>query len=250
MHGMREAAGADPPRPDVEIDTVISDDPAARAQEADKWIAQRLREIDYDLTHPIAQLLADHLQMKGIGTLVNMKNSNKLLDACEKHVMCKLPPPPESWHGESQRLIVTAVRAATSRFITHSMRKWDPERSAKDTYFVNYCLFEFKRVYLEYHKEESQALLEHPVGNLVNMFETRAAEDSTEDLAISRQTIREAMKLIGSQEFAEFVLLSAKGLTRKQIAKSLGISLSSLDRHVLEYRRKLERGGWSIGERR
>lgn len=92
MRGMHGAAGAD------------------RKRKADEWIAHRLREIDYDLTHPEVQLLADQLQAAGIGTLVNMRKSNKLLSRCEKLVMCKLPLPPESWHNESQRLIEVAVR--------------------------------------------------------------------------------------------------------------------------------------------
>lgn len=82
------------------------------------------------------------------------------------------------------------------------------------------------------------------------MFETRAAEGSTEDLAIARQTIREVIKLMGSEEFAEVILLAANGLTRKQIAEALGISMSSLDRRFSGYRRKLERGGWSISRGR
>ncbi len=228
----------------------VGEGPAARAREADKWIAQRLRETDYDLAHPEAQLLADHLQSVGVGTLVNMKRSNELLGACEKLIMCKLPSPPESWHNESQRLIVVSVRAATPGFITRSMRKWDPRGAAISTYFVNYCLFEFKKVYLEYYKEEFQGRAERPASDVIHVLEARAAEGSSEDLAIARQTIREVTTLMGSQEFAAIVLLSAEGLTRKQIAEELGISVSSLDRRITEYRRKLEQGGWSISKGR
>jgi hypothetical protein len=202
------------------------------------------------LTHPDAQLLADQLQSVGVGTLVNMKKSNELLGACEKLIPCKLPSPPESWHNESQRLIVTSVRAATPRFITRSMRKWESQRAAINTYFVNYCVFEFKKVYLEYCKEEFQGLAECPTGDVVHMFETRAAEGGSEDLAIARQTIREITKLIDSQEFSNIVLLTAMGRTRKQMAEELGISVSSLDRRIAEYRRKLEHGGWSISKGR
>jgi len=193
----------------------VGEDPPARAR--DKWIAQRLREIDYDLSHPEAQLLADQLQSLAFGTLDHMRKANKLLGACEKLITCTLPSPPKSWYNESERLIIIAVRVATPRFITRSMRKWDPQRSALSTYFVNYCLFEFKKVYLEYYKEESQEFIECPTDDVINMFETRASEGSSEDLAIARQTIREVVKLMGSQEFAEFVLLAAKSLTRKQI---------------------------------
>ena len=118
----------------------VGEDPAAHVPEADRWIAQRLREIDYDLAHPEAQLLADHLQSVGVGTLVNMRKSNELLSTCEKLIPCKLPSPPESWNNESQRLIVVSVRVATPRFITRSMRKWNPQGAAITTYFVNYCI--------------------------------------------------------------------------------------------------------------
>lgn len=249
-----QGAGADSLRPGTEVGAEVgaevSEDPTARVREADRWVAQQLREINYDLTHPYVQLLADHLQSRGVGTLVNMKNSNTLFSACQKLNMRGLPPPPESWRSESQRIILVAVRTATSRFITHSMRKWDSRQASIETYFVNYCLFEFKRVYLEYCREEYQCLAERPTGDVIQMFETRAAEGSVEDLAIARQTIREVTKLMGSQEFAELVLLKAKGLTREQVAEMLGISASTLDRRTAEYRRKLERGGWSISERR
>lgn len=228
----------------------IGEDPAAHLRKADRWIAQRLREIDYDLTHPETQLLADHLQSVGVGTLVNMQRSDELLGACEKLIMCRLPSPPDSWHIESQRLIVVSVRAAIPGFITRSMRKWDPQGAAINTYFVNYCLFEFKKVYLEYCKEEFQERAELPSSDVIHAFEASAAEDNSEDLAIARQTIREVAKLMGSEEFSTIVFLSAQGLARKQIAAELDISVSSLDRRVAEYRRKLAHAGWPVRRRR
>ena len=30
----------------------VSEDPPTRTRAADRWVAQRLREIDYDLSHP------------------------------------------------------------------------------------------------------------------------------------------------------------------------------------------------------
>jgi Homeodomain-like domain len=217
------------------------------SQKADEWIAERLREIDYDLAHPYAQFLADHLQSRAIGTFVNMKKSNELLTACEKFIPCRLPSPPESWDRESENLIVISVRASTPRFITQSMRKWDPRGSAIATYFVNYCFFEFKKVYVDYCKEEFQGHAERPMGEVVELFErTRAAEASSEDLAIARQTIREAVTLVGSQEFAQIVLLTATGATQEQISRELGISVSTLRRRIENYRQRLERSGWSV----
>lgn len=224
----------------------VSQDPGARAHEADERIAQRLREIDYDLAHPHAQQLADHLHALGVGTLVNMKRTNTLFQECRKLNIRGLPPPPDSWHNESQRLIVVAVRMAKPRFITSSMPKWDPAKSAIDTYFVNYCLFEFKKVYIEYCKEESKFIVERPTDNVIAMIDTRVAEGGVAEMATDRQTLREVTKLIGSEEFAEYVRLTAKGLTRAQTAAALGISISTLDRRVAEYRQKFERGGWTV----
>lgn len=249
MHGA--AAGAGSAHLGAEAGAAADENPVTRERDADKWIAQRLRDINYDLTHPEVQLLADHLQSLGEGTLVNMKKSNELLSSCENLVRCTLPPPPESWDRESQCLITITVRAAIPRFIVRSMPKWDSEQSAITTYFVNYCLFEFKKVYLQYHKEESQCLVERPVGgDVVSILEKRVTEDNPEDLAIARQTIREVLTLLDSQEFADIVLLAARGLTRQQIAEALGISPSTLSRRISEYRRKLERAGWSISSKR
>lgn len=231
----------------AETDCVTA--PAVRGREADEWIAERLREIDYDLAHPYAQLLADHLQTRAIGTFVNMKKSSQLLTACEKFIPCKLPTPPKSWDEESQRLIVISVRASTPRFITQSMRTWDPWGAAIDTYFVNYCFFEFKKVYVEYCKEEWQQHVECPMGEVIELFDkVRTAEVSSEDLAIARQTIREIVTLVGSQEFARIVSLAVSGATRKQIAGELGISISTLRRRIKKYQQIVERGGWQIGK--
>jgi hypothetical protein len=137
--------------------------------------------------------------------------------------MRKLPLPPEPWHNESPRLIVVSARAATLGFITRSMRKWDPWGAAISTYFANYCLFEFRKVYPEYCREELQGSAECPASDAIHILETRMAEDSSEDLAIARQAAREVTTPMGSQEFATIVLLATKGLTRKQIAEELGI---------------------------
>ena len=231
-----------------EMSANMGDDAVAQAREADKWIGQRLREINYDLSHPEAQLLANRLQSLGIGTLINMKKSNTLFQACMKLGLYGLPRPPESWNDESQRLIVVAVKVVIPRFITHNMRKWDSQKSTIGTYFVNCCLFEFKKLYLEYYVEESQGLAERPTENVIEMFKMRATEDSSENLAITRQTIREITKLMGSQQFADLILLKAQDLTRAEIAEKLGISVRTLDRRIKEYRQKLENGGWSSRE--
>jgi hypothetical protein len=240
----RYRAGADLSFSGAEISDDVGNDTAAQVRETDKWIARRLREIDYDLNHPEARLLADRLQPLGIGTLTNMKRSNKLFWACKKLGLGGLPAPPDSWNRESQRLIVVAVKVAIPRFISYSVRKWDPRKSAIGTYFVNCCLFEFKKTYIEYCMEESQGLIECPTDNVIQIFELTGVAASSEHTAVARQTIREITKLMDSQQFTDFILLKAQGLTRLEIADKLGISLRSLDRRIAEYRQKILNGGW------
>jgi hypothetical protein len=220
------------------------DEVSTPARLADEWIGQRLKELDYDLGHPECQQLADHLYALGVGTLINLKHAGTIFHKCVELGMRGLPPPPGSWDAEAQRVIIVAVRLATSRFITDSMPQWDSSLSSIDTYFVNYCLFRFKAVYLQYCKEERQVSAEVPTGNVVDLFEARAAQGSVEDLALARQTIREAVQLINDEDFTTLVFLAAAGRTRIQIATVLGVSVSALDRRIVQYRKKLRNNGW------
>jgi hypothetical protein len=132
----------------------VSADELERRRAADEWISQRLREINYSLAHPEAQQLADHLESLGVGTLVGLNKTGRLLRECQKLTIGALPQFPKSWPSESHRIIVTAVRLAIPRFITKSMRTWNSSLSSIDTYCVNYCLIRFKQPYLQYCKEE------------------------------------------------------------------------------------------------
>ena len=211
---------------------------------ADEWMGRRLKELDYDLGHPECQQLADQLYSLGVGTLINLKHAGTIFHKCVELGMRGLPPPPGSWNSEAHRVIIVAVRVATSRFITDSMPQWDSSLSSINTYFVNYCLFHFKAIYLQYCKEERQGSAEIPASNVVDLFEARAAQGSVEDLALARQTIRETVQLIDDETFTAVVFLTAAGRTRAQVATALGISVSTLDRRIVEYRKKLRGNGW------
>ena len=54
------------------------DDVAEHEQAAAKWLAQRFTEIDYDLAHPEAQQLADHLYSLGVGTLIKLNRGKSI----------------------------------------------------------------------------------------------------------------------------------------------------------------------------
>lgn len=223
-----------------------SEDPDVPTRDADEWIARRLREINYDLGHPDVQQLADHLEPLGVGTLVNLKTSGTLFQACRKLIPGVLPPPPASWHDEFQRIIVVTVRSAIPMFIKRSMPDWDSSRSAIDTYFVNYCLITFKKEYVRYCREEAHSEVEFATEKVIDMFDARTNVRRVEDSAIAKVTVREVIKLVGSPEFAEYVRLTARGLTRAQTAEVLGISISTLDRHIKYWRKQLDGGGWSV----
>ena len=80
---------------DVPVDR--NEEEPDRTREADRWIADRLRQIGYDLGHPEAQQLVDHLQNLGIGTLVNLKKDGTLFAKCRSLVPGGLPEPPAAW---------------------------------------------------------------------------------------------------------------------------------------------------------
>jgi hypothetical protein len=225
-------------------------DESRRRREADKWIAKRLKEIDYDLSHPEAQQFADHLYSLGVGTLINLKKMGTLFAECRKLTPGGLPPAPPSWSEESQRVVVVTVRTATPKFITRSMRTWDPLQSALDTYFVNYCLITFKGVFGQYCKEEAQASAERPTDNVIEMFDTGTAAPAVEDAAIARATVREITTLVGDADFTEYVRLTVMGKTQAQAADALGISASTLARRLAAWRQKIVRGGWPAISRR
>jgi Sigma-70, region 4 len=227
------------------------DEFADNSRLADEWLGCRLKEINYDLGHPECQQLADHLCALGVGTLVNLMKAGRLFKKCAELGIRGLPVPPASWNVESDRVIVVAVRLATPRFITDSMPHWDSAQSSISTYYVNYVLFRFKTVYLQYCKEERQGSDEMPTENVLDLFEAKTAQSSVEDLAVARQTIREIMQLMDDQDFAAVVQLAAAGKTRAEIAATLGISVGKLDRRISQFRKKLRnsgfQGGWVDG---
>ena len=210
-----------------------------RTREVDRWISDRLRQIHYDLGHPEAQQLADHLQALGIGTLVTLKNEGRLFAKCRSLVPGALPEPPPAWREESQRVIMVAVRMAVPAFITWSMRTWDPARSSIGTYFVNYCLLKFKTVYTQFCREEAQSAVETPTSDVVDLVSRRSAADDVEDLVVARETLREMTRAVGDREFAEYVRLALAGRTQAESAAALGISESTLQRRLASWRRTL-----------
>ena len=252
--GRPDGAKAEPSVHDMP-DSVIDGDAEERcrqAREADKWIADRLRQTNYDLGHPQAQQLADHLQHLGIGTLITLKNQGSLFTKCRSLTNGVMPDPPPSWNTESQRVIVVAVRMAIPDFITKSMRTWDSSQSSIKTYFVNYCLFKFKTAYAQYCREEAQTTTERPSSNVVELVANRAAADDVESVAVAQATLREMTTTIGTHEFAEYVKHALSGQTQSQCADALGISESTLNRRISEWRRTLRQGDWfvSSGRRR
>jgi hypothetical protein len=218
-------------------------DEPARTRAADRWIADRLRQIRYDLGHPEAQQLADHLQNLGIGTLINLKNEGKLFSRSLSLAPGGLPETPEAWDRESTRVIVVAVRMAIPNFITKSMPDWDPSQSAIDTYFVNYCLLKFRTAFAQFCREESRASFETPSSNIIEFESRRSAADNVEDIVIARETLREMVAEVGSTQFAEYVKLALEGKTQAQSAAALGISQSALNRRVREWRETLGGSG-------
>lgn len=214
---------------------------------ADVVIAQRLAQLDYDLQHPICKQFADWLLERGIGTLVNLHATDELFGKCTELGIRGLPPPPASWSYEAHQIIVDAVRSAVPEFITKSMPTWNPARSSIGTYFVNYCLFHFKKVYSAFWRASRDV----PNSGVMDHFSLRRADEEPELQALNRQTVREIAKLMDSPELARIVILSATGRTHKQIACELGVSESTVWRRLRSFREKLEVNGWpTIDERR
>ncbi|MBV9313367.1 MAG: hypothetical protein JO100_06365 [Pseudonocardia sp.] len=173
-------------------------DEVARQQTCDEWLAQRFKEIDYDLAHPEAQLLADHLQQLGIGTLVNMNKNQSIFRRCRSLTHGALPPPPDTWRTESNRVIIETIRTAIPRFITKSMREWDPKRASLATFFVNYCLIVFKTIYERFCAEETPGECERPRDNVVALFDSRYSHRDAQEYVLARAAVREMVALIGS----------------------------------------------------
>ena len=240
--GHPDGAEADP-SPESHSLARRREDESDRTRAADRWIADRLRQISYDLGHPEAQQLADHLQDLGIGTLINLKKEGKLFTRSLSLAPGGLPEPPATWDRESTRVIVVAVRMAIPDFITTSMRDWDPSRSAVNTYFVNYCLLKFRTAFAQFCREEGRSSIETPSENIIELESRRSAADNVEDIVIARETLREMTAEVGSAQFAEYVKLALTGMTQAQSAAELGISESALNRRVRGWRETLGGSG-------
>lgn len=222
---------------------VWADSPDAQRQlQSDIAITRRLQQINYDLSHPIGRALADHLRQFGVGTLIDLHQRDELFSKCATLGIRSLPPRPPTWPANAHQIIVDSVHIAVPPFITKSMPKWEPQ-SLITTYFVNYSLFEFKKIYSTFCKTSSTEILS---GNVIDICSLRSARDDPERQAINRQTVREIASLMTSPELATIVVMSADGKSHNDIAAVLGISPATVGRRLSAFRRLLEHNGWPI----
>jgi DNA-binding CsgD family transcriptional regulator len=219
---------------------------AQRRLWADLEIARRIEQVGYDLHHPICKMLADRLREIGVGTLVNLNKKDELFSKCAALSIRGLPPRPSTWQANAHQVIVDAVHLAVPLFVVKSMPKWNA-RSSIETYFVNYCLFEFKKIYLAFCK----TAIEIPSSDtIIDFCSLLSAHDDPARQALNRQTLREITKLIDSRELADIIIMSASGESQKTIAKELEISETTVSRRLSSFREKLETNGWpTVGGR-
>ena len=226
----------------------ISDDAAARRR-ADIKLAAAIREIDYDLGHHRCKMLIPQLAAYGAGTLINQWNDNTLFIACERAGVGKLLPPPLTWPMLAGEFLEDVAWQAAPRFITRSLPRWTPEGGASiNSFYVNYCYFEFKRHYVPFRRKESwrhhqERLAELGAPELLNA----PAPDNPERQALSRRTYDEMLAAAELQNVRSIVELLQQGKTYQQIADDLGISINTVGRRIAAYRRTLERNGWYNG---
>lgn len=231
--------------------TIGSDDPTlaskvAKAprrfqEEADRKIVHALAQVNYDLGHPLSQILAQRLLEYGVGTLLNMARDDRLFRRCESLVRSTLPAPPPTWRAEAPTVVTMAVHAAIPRFIGRGLAIWDPDKASLLTFFVNYCLLTFKDHYLTFCRQEARQARESPVFNVAEWAEDRAAPDDVEATALARVTLGEITATIGDSNFTEFARLSMAGHTHAQIAEELGMSARTLKRRVSDWRTLVEK---------
>jgi DNA-binding CsgD family transcriptional regulator len=171
-----------------------------------------------------------------------------LFSKCKEFGLRGLPAPPASWPDEAQLLLLETVERAVPRFITNSLPKWRPDGGASiETYFINYCLYEFKKIYKSFCRRE-YAVQQHEVlyDNVSSIFDARHGP-GPENLAIARYAITEAAKLIDSDLDREIISRTAQEMPQKQIARDLGVSVNTIVRRLKAYRRKLGDNGWTTG---
>ena len=241
-------AVSDPSTMQPEPDGLQSPNQSGVLRAKDVLIAQRIRDVNYDLRHHRCQLLAKQLTSLGAGTLTNLWTKGMLFSKCKELGLRGLPEPPATWPDEAQLLILETVERAVPRFITNSLPKWRPDGGASiETYFINYCLYEFKKVYKSFCRRE-YAVQRHEVlyDNVSPIFDA-LREPGPENLAISRYTITEAAKLIDNDFDRKIISRVAQEMPQKQIARELGVSVNTIARRLKVYRRKLEDNGWTTG---
>jgi hypothetical protein len=215
----------------------------------DILVAQSIRDVNYDMQHHRCQLLARQLTSLGAGTLINLWTSRMLFSKCKELGLRGLPAPPASWPDEAHLLLLETVESAVPRFITNSLPKWRPDGGASiKTYFINYCLYEFKKIYKsfcrrEYARERHEVLYD----NASPIFDTRSAR-GPEGLAIARCTVSEAAQLIDSDFDRQIISRTAQEIPQTQIARELGVSVTTIVRRLKAYRRKLDDNGWTAGD--
>lgn len=212
--------------------------------ESDILIAQRIREVNYDLQHHLCQVLAKQLTSLGAGTLTKLWTKGELFSKCDDLGIRGLPEPPASWPIEARLLLLETVEHAVPRFITKSLPKWRSDGGASIyTYFINYCLYEFKKAYIAFCRRERD-LRRHEVlyENTSSIFDASSMY-SAEDLAITRYTLDKVVKNIDNDFDRQIISRVAEQIPQTQIARELGVSPNTIARRLKACRRKLN--GWT-----
>jgi DNA-directed RNA polymerase specialized sigma24 family protein len=225
------------------------DDATELRRRADIALVAAIRATNYDLSHHRCKLLIPQLATYGAGTLINLWSNDGLFAACER-MTGKLPAPPPTWPDEAAEFLEDVAWRAAPRFITHSLPKWTPEGGASvRSFYVTSCLFEFKRHYVpfarqEWNRHRHEQLTELAAPQLLN---APAPTDSPELQVVAQRSYDDILALADRQELRTIVELLQQGKTHQEIATSLGVSVNTVARRLAAYRRTLERNGWFTG---
>ena len=187
---------------------------------------------------------AEELAKYGYAVMIAWIKKGIILGRCRQRGLGGLSEPPVGAFARpdvADELAGETVAKALRHFRDDVLMKgkWDPTRGATiKTYFIGQCLIRFPNIYRSWHANEAR-----PDAVLVDnndLLEDLAGAGGVDpaDLAVIRQEIETRFDDISDERLKAAFMLTAAGLSQREIGGVLGMTEKAVERMLAYYRQR------------
>lgn len=187
---------------------------------------------------------AEELAKYGFAVMIAWIKKGLILGRCRQRGFGGLPEPPVGAFARAdvaEELAGETVAKALRHFRDDVLMKgrWDPNRGATiKTYFIGQCLIRFPNIYRSWFANEAgqDAVLVDNASLLEDLAGAGGVDPA--DLAVIRQEIEARFDDISDERLKAAFVLTAVGLSQREIGGVLGMSEKAVERMLAYYRQR------------